>query len=194
MEWTKKTEETPLYLEEMRREPTEGDKMPFGPVTEITALPKTIETWLGEADPATARLRMYPSPTGTLKPLLTLFKTTPESLGLAADATEFTEDAIVKLVKKARLPVVQYDIRAQFNPPMNPMGLQITRDQEIGYAIFVVGEKGPSILVTDVEAPALLNRGDLPEEFKNYLNKILDKGANGSKTYAVKKIFATGVQ
>ena len=194
MEWTKKTEETPLYLEEMRREPTEGDKMPFGPVTEITALPKTIETWLGEADPATARLRMYPSPTGTLKPLLTLFKTTPESLGLAADATEFTEDAIVKLVKKARLPVVQYDIRAQFNPPTNPMGLQITRDQEIGYAIFVVGEKGPSILVTDVEAPALLNRGDLPEEFKNYLNKILDKGANGSKTYAVKKIFATGVQ
>jgi hypothetical protein len=194
MEWTKKTEEAPMYLEEMRREPTEADKKPPAPVTEITALPKTIETWLKETDPATARLRMYPSPTGILKPLLTLFKTTPESLGLAADAKEFTESAIMKLVKKARLPVVQYDIRAQFNPPTNPMGLQITRDQEIGYAIFVVGEQGPSILVTDVEAPALLNRSDLPEEFKMYLNKVINMGENGSKTYAVKKIFATGVQ
>jgi hypothetical protein len=115
-------------------------------------------------------------------------------LGLAADATEFTEDAIMKLVKKARLPVVQYDIRAQFNPPTNPVGLQITRDQEIGYAIFVVGEHGPSILVTDVEAPELLSRSDLPEEFKKYLNRVINTGANNSKTYAVKKIFATGVQ
>ena len=194
MEWTKKREDAPVYLEEMRREPTDADKKPAAPITEITALPKTIETWLKETDPATARLRMYPSPTGTLKPLLTLFKTTPESLGLAADATEFTEGAIMKLVKRARLPVVQYDIRAQFNPPTNPVGSQITRDQDIGYAIFVVGERGPSILVTDVEAPALLNRSDLPEEFKKYLNRVVNTGANNSKTYAVKKIFATGVQ
>lgn len=180
-EWSKKAEEVPLYLEEMRREPTEADKKPLAPVTELSALPKTILTWLNETDPLTARLRMYPSPTGTLSPLLTLFKTTPESIGLAAGATEFTDEALTKLVKRARLPVVQYDIRAQFNPPNNPMGKQIMRDQDIGYAIFVIGERGPAILVTDVEAPALLKRSELPVAFVDFLTRV-------------KKLFATGVQ
>jgi hypothetical protein len=193
MEWTKKTEETPVYLEEMRREITEADKNPPAPVTEITALPKNIEDWLGKTDPATARLRMYPSPTGTLKPLLTLFKVTPNLLGLAEDAKELTKDALKNLVKRARLPVLQYDIRKEINPQTNPIGVQIARDQEIGYAIFVVGETGPSILVTDVEAPALLNRAELPEKFKEYLEKPLKMGANNSKVYPVSKIFAPGV-
>jgi hypothetical protein len=177
----------------MRREITEADKNPPAPVTEITALPKNIEDWLGKTDPATARLRMYPSPTGTLKPLLTLFKVTPNLLGLGEDAKELTKDALKNLVKRARLPVLQYDIRKEINPQTNPIGVQIARDQEIGYAIFVVGETGPSILVTDVEAPALLNRAELPEKFKEYLEKPLKMGANNSKVYPVSKIFAPGV-
>ena len=61
------------------------------------------------------------------------------------------------------------------------MGKQIMRDQDIGYAIFVIGERGPAILVTDVEAPALLKRAELPVAFVEFLTKV-------------KKIFATGVQ
>jgi hypothetical protein len=181
MEWSKTKEDAPLYLEEMRREPTEADQKPLDPVSPVTALPKTVETLLGGGDdPLVARLRMYPSPTGTFAPFVTLFNTTAEAVGLAADAVELTDDVLTKLVKKARLPIVQYDIRT--DPPLAPMGKQIARDQDIGYAIFVVGgPRGPAMLVTDTEAPALLKRSELPKAFVEYLTK------------SVKKIFAAGL-
>ena len=180
MEWLKKTEDVPMYLEEMRREPTEADQKPLEPVTPVTALPKTVETLLGADDPLTGRLRMYPSPTGTFEPFMALFNTTAAAVGLDPTATELTEDALTKLVKRARLPVVQYDIRT--DPPPPPMGKRIARDLDIGYAIFVVGgAQGPAMLVTSTEAPALLNRSELPRAFKEYLEK------------SAKRIFAAGL-
>lgn len=183
MEWMKTTDETPLYLEEMRREPTEADQKPLEPVTEITVLPKTVETILGAADPLTARLRVYPSPNGTFEPFIALFNTTAEAVGLAPGTTELSDDIITKLVKKARLPIVQYDIRVEpFDPAKAIKGRQIARDQDIGYAIFVVGgARGPSMLVTDTEAPGLLKRSELPKAFIDYLSK------------SVKKIFVPGL-
>lgn len=178
MEWSKGTEEAPLYLEEMRREPTEADQKPLAPVTEITAVPKTVLTLLGEADPLTARLRCYPSVTGKFAPFLTRFNTTAEAVGLAPDAVALPDDVLTKLVKKARLPIVQYDIRSD---PPRISGKQIARDQDIGYAIFVVGERGPSMLVTDLEAPDFLKRSELPKAFVELLAK------------SVKKIFAMGM-
>ena len=180
MEWLKKTEDVPVYLEEMRREPTEADQKPLEPVTPVTALPKTVETLLGADDPLTGRLRMYPSPTGTFEPFMSLFNTTAAAIGLNSDATELTDDALTKLVKKARIPIVQYDIRS--DPPPPPMGKRIARDLDIGYAIFVVGgERSPAMLVTSTEAPALLNRSELPKAFKEYLEK------------SAKRIFTAGL-
>jgi len=180
MEWSKTASEAPLYLEEMRTE-VGIDQKPMAPITEMTALPETIRTWLGPDDPLTARLRVYPSFTGTMAPFMPLFNTTVEAIGLAADAKELTEDAIVKLVRKSRRPVVQYDIRKEFAPPKNPMGAQIVRDQDIGYAIFVIREEGAAMIVVDTENPVFLKRGELPRAFVEYLGK------------SVKKIFAAGI-
>ena len=58
----------------------------------------------------------------------------------------------------------------------------MARDQEIGYAVFVVRAEGPSLLVTDVEAPGILKKEELPKAFVDLLN---------SKT--VERIFAFGV-
>ena len=158
-----------MYLEEMRREPTEADQKPLEPVTPVTALPKTVETLLGADDPLTGRLRMYPSPTGTFEPFMALFNTTAAAIGLNPDATELTEDALTKLVKRVRLPVVQYDIRTD---PPKIFAKKILRDLNIGYAIFVVGgAQGPAMLVTSTEAPALLNLNELPTAFKEYVDK-----------------------
>ena len=176
-EWSSTAEEKPLYLEEMRREQTEADKKPLGPVNEMTALPKIVEGMLGEGDPLTARLRMYPSP--NFEPFVGLFGTTLEAIGLASNATVLTSEALGKLARKARLPIVQYDIRED---PPKILGKRMARDQEIGYAIFVVGAKGPSLLVTDVEAPEILKKEELPKAFVELLN---------SKT--VERIFAFGV-
>jgi hypothetical protein len=165
-EWSKTTEETPVYLEEMRRDSTESDKKPLPPITEDTALPKVMETLLGDSDPLTARLRLLPSRTGTFAPFMTFFNTTAEAIGLSPDATELTDEIITKLVKKARLPIVQYDIRSE--PPVIT-GKQVMRDQDIGYVIFVLGEKGPSMVVTDTEAPEFLKRSELPREFVELL-------------------------
>jgi hypothetical protein len=97
---------------------------------------------------------------------MTFFNTTAEAIGLSPDAAELTDEIITKLVKKARLPVVQYDIRSE--PPVIT-GKQVMRDQDIGYVIFVLGEKGPSMVVTDTEAPDFLKRSELPREFVELL-------------------------
>jgi hypothetical protein len=178
-EWSKTREEAPVYLEEMRRESTEADKKPLPPITEDTALPKVMETLLGDSDPLTARLRLLPSRTGTFAPFMTFFNTTAEAIGLSPDATELPDDILTKLVKKARLPVVQYDIRS--DPPVIT-GKQVARDQDIGYVIFVVSETGPSMVVTDVEAPEFLKRSELPRAFVELL-----------KDKTLKRIFIPGV-
>jgi hypothetical protein len=176
-EWSKVAEDEPIYLEEMRRAPTEADQKPLAPITEITAVPKTVETLLGSDDPLTGRLRSYPSPTGKFAPFVTLFNTTAEAVGLGPDAMELTDEILTKLVKKSRLPIVQYDIRTD---PPTIFAKQIPRDQDIGYAIFVIGERGPSMLVTDVEAPGLLKRSELPRAFVEFLAR------------SVKKVFVVG--
>ena len=178
-EWSKTAEEKPLYLEEMRREQTEEDRKPLGALNEMTALPKIVEGILGEADPLTARLRMYPSATGNFQPFVGLFGTTLEAIGLRGDATVLTSEALGKLVRKARHPIVQIDIRED---PPKILGKRMARDQEIGYAVFVVRAEGPSLLVTDVEAPGILKKEELPKAFVELLN---------SKT--VERIFAFGV-
>jgi hypothetical protein len=180
MEWSKMKEEAPVYLEEMRRDLTEADKKPLPPITEETAFPKVMETLMGDSDPLTARLRIFKSRTGTFAPFMTFFNTTMAAIGISPDAKELTDDALTKLVKKSRRPVVQYDIRAD-QPVIS--GKQIARDQEIGYVIFVITNDGPSMVVTDTETPEFLNKSELPKAFVDLLQR---------KTSPIKKIFVPG--
>ena len=65
------------------------------------------------------RLRIYPSPTGSFEPFLTLFNTTMKDIGMKAEDSVIPDDVLTKLVKKAKLPVIQYDLRVD---PPNPTG------------------------------------------------------------------------
>jgi len=178
-EWSKTREEKPVYLEEMRRDSTESDKKQLPSITEDTALPKVIETLLGNSDPLTARLRVIYSKTGTLVPFIVLFNTSIESIGLLSDAKEMTEEALTKLVKKARIPIVQYDIRTD-EPKI--IGKQLARDQDLGYVLLVITERGPAMVVTDPDEPEFLKRSELPHAFLDLLH---------GKT--IKRIFIPGV-
>ena len=177
MEWLTKSGETPQYLEEMRQEPTEAQQKPLAPATEVTALPATLVTLFGPDDPKTARLRIYPSPTGSFESFLSLFNTSGTEVGMGAEDSELSDDVLTKLVKKAKLPIVQYDLRED---PPKITGKQLARDSDSGYAIFVIApDKRPSMVVTDTEAPALLRRSELPAAFVEFL----------TKSGAIKRIF-----
>ena len=90
-------------------------------------------------------------------------------LGMTDATAELSEDVITKLVRKGRVPVVQYDLRA--DPPIIK-GRQLARDQLSGYAIFVIQtEKRPSLIVTDPEHPKILDRPQLPKDFIDFLTK-----------------------
>jgi hypothetical protein len=135
---------------------------------------------MGADDPLTARLRLYPSPTGTFEPFMTLFNTTAEDMGLSSEDTALTEAVITKLVRKGRIPVVQYDLRPD---PPQIIGKQLPRDFESGYAVFVISpNKNPSILVTDTEAPEFLKRSELPAKFTAFLKTKVKKTFGSTAT------------
>ena len=167
-EWQATSGEKPLFLEEMRQEPKE--QKPLAAATPITALPVFIESEMGADDPLTGRLRLYPSPTGTFEPFMSLFNTTAAEAGLGADDKSLSEAVITKLVRKGKIPVVQYDLRTD---PPSSVGKQLIRDLELKYAVFVIAEgKPPSLIVTDTEHPEFLKRSELPAKFVDYLKKI----------------------
>jgi hypothetical protein len=168
-EWRARSSETPLYLEEMRREPTEQEQKPLAEATEITALPKTLETLFGIEDQKTSRLRIYPSPTETFEPFLIPFNTSMSAVGMVPGSSELSDDALTILSRRGRVPVVQYDLRV--DPPVIT-GRQLIRDLDMGYAIFVIQKgKRPSMVVTDTEHPGFLKHSELPKAFIELLTK-----------------------
>jgi len=174
-EWQATSGEKPIFLEEIRKEPTE--QKPLAPTTPDTALPVFMESELGASDPLTARLRLYPSPTESFDPFMTLFGTTAKEVGLNPDDKALSDAVITKLVRKSKIPVIQYDLRSD---PPQIVGKQMMRDLELGYALFVIRpDKRPSLIVTDTESPEVLKRSELPEKFKTFL-KTLKKPFGGS--------------
>jgi hypothetical protein len=170
LEWATRVPEEPKYLEEMRRNPTGSEQAPLTPVDERTALPVPLETILGAEDPKTARLRMYPSPTGGLEPFLSLLGTTASAVGMKQTDSELTDTNLFTIVNKTKYPVIQYDLRTEPPKITNALKLQyqLYSDKKYSeidtrYAIFVITDnRSPSLLVTDTEYPVLLKKTELP--------------------------------
>lgn len=127
----------------------------------LSELPAILKARFGPDDPKTSTLRLYPSPTGTVGPFLGLFGLYPEDIGQAPRATEFTDEEIKALVRKSRVPMVQYDLRAD-PPTVIAKRLATERDAK-GYPVIVLRtDAPPSLLVLNPEAPAALTKADLP--------------------------------
>jgi len=157
-EWAKDTREQPQFLEEMSQVPT-GEAL--AALEEMTALPERLQTLLGKDDPKTGRLRLYPSPTGVFRPFLGLFAARPEDISMEATAVALTDDQVSALVKRAKVPVIQMDFRAE--PAVITAKRLATDRPAAGYPVFVLQEGvPPAILVVDPEAPAALRQDDLP--------------------------------
>jgi len=172
LDWAQETAEKPKFLEEMTQAPQPGQAAAAPPTpTEATTpqnmsseLPPALRTFLGEDDPLVANLKLYPSPTGQLKPFLADLGTNEAALGLADGAKEFTEAALISLVRKLLIPVVQIDLRG--DAPVE-LVRQPARDKETGYPIFVLRSDGPpAMLVTNTEDAQPLQKGEVPEVLK----------------------------
>ena len=168
LEWATRVPEEPKYLEEMRRKPAESEEAPLPPVNEVSALPVAMETLLGAEDPKTARLRMYPSPTGSLEPFLSLLGTTAATVGMKTTDTVMTSTNLFTIIHRTNFPIIQYDLRKE--PPKITDALKLRgllyndNKTEPRYGIFVItDDRPPSLLVTDTEYPALLKKSELPD-------------------------------
>lgn len=158
-EWAKDTREQPQFLEEMTQAPSGPEAL--AALEEATALPERLQTLLGKDDPKTGRLRLYPSPTGVFRPFLGLFSARPEDIGMEATAMELTDEQITGLVKRAKVPVIQIDLRGA-EAVITAKRLATDRPAP-GYPVFVLQEDAPpALLVVDPEAPGALRQDDLP--------------------------------
>ena len=144
-----------------------GKQAPLAPITDPTELPVTLKTLLGADDPNTARLRLYISPTGTIGGLLSVFKTTStpveitsDSIGIKDVDIALTDKTLQALVKMAKIPVIQYDLRAD---PPQILGNQLMIDLNNGYSVLVIQEK-PALVVINPSSPTVLKKTELSAE------------------------------
>jgi hypothetical protein len=173
-DWTKVGADEPVYLEEMVQEPIGQTGPP--PPTELTAIPEAVAAIINPSDdPAFARLRLYPSPKG-LPALLALLNVTADKIGLAEGQTKLDDKVMTKIVRDSYLPVIQIDL-TEADATKRVMARRAPRDRFQKYAVFVIMEDGSAaVIVTDPEAPALLQSGDLTAGIRGiFENKAVTK-------------------
>jgi len=147
---------------------------------ERAALPVLMNDLLGADDPKTARLRMYPSPTGGFEPFFALFGTTANAVGMKSTDSVMTDTNLFTIVNKTKYPVMQYDLRTEPPKITNAMKLQyqLYSDKKYSevtprYAIFVItNDRNLSLLVTDTEHPMLLKWNELPKSLTETFTKV----------------------
>jgi len=173
-DWTKVATDEPVFIEEMVSD-TNEIVAPVA-VTELTKLPDAVSKILNPSgtDPLADRLRLYPSPSGII-PLLALLQVTGADIGLV-DQKKLDDKTMTALVKKSLIPVIQIDLQER-DASKQIMARRAPRDRFYKYAIFVIKEDGsPNIIVTDPEAPALLQSGDITAETRAiFENKAITK-------------------
>lgn len=163
-DWTKINTDEPIFMEEMTSDIVSTDPVS---VSELTKIPETVAKILNPSgiDPAFNRLRLYPSPKG-MAPLLALLQVTAQEIGLTTEQVKLDDKTMTALVKASLIPTLQIDMQ-DLDLNKRILGKRPPRDRYHKYAIFIIKEDGtPSIIVTDPEAPALIQSVDLTEETK----------------------------
>jgi hypothetical protein len=175
LEWLKDTREMPRFWEEMTRvgpaAAAAGEAAPLAALTEQNKLPERLITMLGgDTDPKVGALRLYLSPSGDFDAFLTLFNTGPEDPGITAEADGLTPEMMMSLVKRGRVPIVQYDLRVDpptvvARQPYSGPKEEGAKKEAAGYPVFVLQtDVAPAFLVLDPEDPKALSMAELPDK------------------------------
>lgn len=166
LEWSKRPEEEPRFLEEMRRSAeaaaadAEAPAEALAAVDPGRALPATLVTILNggdEVDPKTGALRLLRTNIGSI---LARIGITPSQLGLAADARVLTDQMIRDAVRMSSRIILQIDLTQ--DPPYLK-GNRPTRIVFPSIVVIIATTEGPALLVKDPDAPDFLNESDLPK-------------------------------
>jgi hypothetical protein len=173
-DWTKINIDEPVFMEEMTSDVV---PVPPVPISELSKIPESVAKILNPSgtDPVFNRLRLYPSPKG-MAPLLALLQVTAAEIGLSPEQVKLDDKTMTVLVKRSLIPIIQIDMQ-ELDLNKRVLAKRAPRDRYHKYAIFIIKEDGtPSIIVTDPEAPALIQSSDLTEETKKiFLDKNITK-------------------
>jgi hypothetical protein len=168
LEWSKRPEEEPRFLEEMRRsaEAAASERDAAAPAEALaavdpgSALSPTLVTILNggeEVDPKTGALRLLRTNIGSI---LARIGITPSQLGLAADAKALTDAMIRDAVRMSGRVILQLDLTQ--DPPYTK-GNRPTRVVFPSVVVLVATPEGPALLVKDPDAPDFLSESELPK-------------------------------
>jgi len=164
-DWTKVSADSPVFVEEMTTEEGLDQAATVAPASELSKIPDAVAKIINPSgvDPIFNRLRLYPSP-NSIGPLLALLQVNVSEIGLTG--MKLDEKSMSALVKKSLIPILQINLQ-ETDPAKRIIGIRPPRDRYQKYAIFIIQEDGtPAIIVTDPEAPALIQSGDLTAEIK----------------------------
>ena len=190
LEWARRPDEKPMYLEEMSRGAAaslEENAAAAAPALSEegpdTSLPPTLQTILNgpaaagtAGDPLTGRLRLLRAP---FEAILSMMGLSPTQLGVKEDDTAFTAEMVRELTRMTGRVIIQIDIRA--DPPV----VLANKPFRVTYPtvpVVVLTAEGPALLVNDPAAPAFLKKEDMPAGLAEMATKA--KGVLGIRPAA----------
>jgi len=160
MDWIASGKEKKRFFEEFSSEPK-------GPafqqeVSTSEVLPAALVRLLGEDDEKIGGVFLFKAPRNErpLLPYLTVLGTSPSELGLPEDATALTADAIKKLVRTVRHPILQIDL-TQADLEVIAYSNRIEQKGGIPY-ILVITPEGPAILSSSGQQARPIKVEDMP--------------------------------
>lgn len=171
LDWVSSGKEKKRFYEELSSEPSDRPayKEEVGP-SEVLS-PALLEL-LGPEDEKVRGVYLYrsqDSDTNSLLPYLTILGSSPIELGMSEDSLSLSRDAIKKLVRKTRSPVIQLNLMSE-PPEAIAYSNRIEQKGGIPY-ILVITPDGPAILSSSIQRP----QGILPDEMPEGLKRIYDE-------------------
>ena len=180
LDWAKRADEKPLFVEEMSRGAEPGiPAAAAGPAEEEegSALPIPLQTLLAggveaaATDPKVGALRLLRAP---FSALLAPLGISPKQLSLEADTMALEEAQLRELNRMTGRVVVQ------INLTVDPPAVSAKKPFRIAYPtipVFIVTTEGPALLVRNPAQPEFLAKEDLPSGLATIVEKA--KGVLG---------------
>jgi len=170
LDWVSSGKEKKKFYEELSSQPT-GRPAYQEEVGPSELLPPKLLELLGPEDANTAGVHLYRAAPSDrpLLPYLAVLGTSPTELGMPEDSPTLLADAIKRLVRIVRHPVIQINLTTE---PVDIIAYSNRIEQKGGVPyILVITEDGPAILSSSVQRPQAI----LPDAMPEGLRQIYDE-------------------
>ena len=170
LDWVASGKEKKKFYEELSSKPS-GRPVYQEEVGPSELLPPKLLELLGPEDENTAGVHLYRAAPNErpLLPYLTVLGTSPAELGMPEDSPILSADAIKRLVRIIRHPVIQINLTTE---PTEVIAYSNRIEQKGGVPyILVITEEGPALLSSSVQRPQAI----LPDAMPEGLRQIYDE-------------------